>query len=90
VLPFPTHADRAADIAEISHGNPFYALELSRAEGTQSPTAEPVLPATLAELMRDRIGHLEGKIRDVLLAAACVSDPTVDLHAATTGTEQPL
>ena len=81
-LPRPT----TVRIAEISHGNPFYALELARAASIQSPTAEPVLPAPLAELMRDRIGNLEGDVRDVLLAAACVSDPTVDLLAEATGT----
>ena len=36
--------------------------------------------------MRDRIGNLEGDVRDVLLAAACVSAPTVDLLAEATGT----
>ena len=81
-LPRPT----TVRIAEISHGNPFYALELARAASIQSPTAEPVLPSPLAELMRDRIGNLEGDVRDVLLAAACVSDPTVDLLAEATGT----
>ena len=69
-LPRPT----TVRIAEISRGNPFYALELARAASIQSPTAEPVLPSPLAELMRDRIGNLEGDVRDVLLAAACVSD----------------
>jgi len=73
-------------IAEISHGNPSYALELAHAANIQSPTADPVLPAPLAELMRDRIGQLEDEVRDVLLAAACVPDPTVDLLAQATGT----
>ena len=31
-------------IAEISGGNPFYALELARAMDGQSPTAEPRCP----------------------------------------------
>ena len=47
----------------------------------QSPAAEPVLPASLAELVRTRIGDLEGDVREVLLAAACVAAPTVDLLA---------
>ncbi|KAA0079232.1 helix-turn-helix transcriptional regulator [Mycolicibacterium sp. P9-64] len=81
-LPHPT----TARIAEISHGNPSYALELAQAANLQSPSAEPALPAPLAELMRSRIGQLEGGVRDVLLAAACVSDPTVDLLARATGT----
>ncbi|HKP39551.1 ATP-binding protein [Mycobacterium sp.] len=81
-LPRPT----TVRIAEISHGNPFYALELAYAASIQSPTAEPVLPGTLAELMHERIGHLEEDVEDVLLAAACASDPTVDLLASATGT----
>lgn len=81
-LPRPT----TVRIAEISHGNPSYALELARAANIASPTAEPALPAPLAELMRDRIGQLKDDVRDVLLAAACVSDPTVDLLAQATGT----
>jgi DNA-binding CsgD family transcriptional regulator len=81
-LPRPT----TVRIAEISHGNPSYALGLARATNIESPTAEPVLPAALAELMRDRIGQLEGDVWDVLLAAACVTDPTVDLLAQATGT----
>jgi DNA-binding CsgD family transcriptional regulator len=81
-LPRPT----TVRIAEISQGNPFYALELARAADIQSPTAEPVLPAPLADLMRDRIGQLEGDVREALLAAACVPDPTVDLLAQATGT----
>ena len=72
-------------IAAISHGNPFYALELGTCSPLQSPTVEAVLPAPLAELIRDRIGRLDGEVRDVLLAAACVPDPTVDLLAQVTG-----
>ena len=37
-------------IAEISGGNPFYALELARA--IDAGSSRTVLPATLAELMR--------------------------------------
>ena len=44
------------------------------------------MPATLAELVRLRIGRLEGDVRDVLLAAACVAAPTVDLLAQATDT----
>ena len=71
-------------IAEISGGNPFYALELARAiDAGRSGT---VLPATLAELMRMRIGRLDREIQDLLLAAACASNPTVELLAQVTGT----
>ena len=62
-------------IAEISGGNPFYALELARA--IDAGSSGTVLPATLAELMRMRIGRLDREIQDLLLAAACASNPTV-------------
>jgi DNA-binding CsgD family transcriptional regulator/sugar phosphate isomerase/epimerase len=72
-------------IAEFSGGNPLYALELARAMGDRSPESEAALPATLAGLVRARIGRLEDDARDVLLAAACTADPTVDLLARATG-----
>lgn len=73
-------------IAELSGGNPFYALELARAMGGRSPESEAGLPATLAGLVRARIGRLEEDARKVLLAAACTAEPTVDLLAQATGT----
>jgi hypothetical protein len=72
-------------IAKLSEGNPFYALELARAVGDPSPTAEQELPRTLADLVRSRIGDIDDDVRDVLLAAACVTDPTVDLLAQAKG-----
>ncbi len=73
-------------IAEFSGGNPFYALELARAIGDRSAESEAALPATLAGLVRARIGRLQDGARNVLLAAACMADPTVDLLARATGT----
>lgn len=69
-------------IAEISGGNPFYALELARA--IDAGGSQSVLPATLAELMRRRIGRLEPETQVLLLAAACEAAPTVDLLARVT------
>jgi len=80
-LPRPT----MMRIADLSQGNPFYALQLARALGDQSPTAEEELPRTLADLVRSRIGDIDDEVRDVLLAAACVTDPTVDLLARAIG-----
>ena len=54
-LPRPT----MVRIAEASGGNPYYALELARAIDAASTSADSVLPATLAELMRIRIGRLD-------------------------------
>ena len=83
-LPRPT----TLGIAELARGNLHYALELARAANDQTPTIQPVLPAPLAELVRDRVGQLQGDVRDVLLAAACVSDPTVGLLARATGSSE--
>ena len=66
-----------------SPANPFYALELARA--IEAGSSQSVLPATLAELMRQRIGRLDGETQDLLLAAACAATPTVDLVARVTG-----
>jgi ATP/maltotriose-dependent transcriptional regulator MalT len=80
-LPRPT----MERISEVSQGNPFYALELARAVSGQPPTAEQELPRTLTEVVRSRLGDLDDEVRDVLLAAACVTDPTVDLLAQAKG-----
>jgi DNA-binding CsgD family transcriptional regulator len=66
-------------IAEMSGGNPFYALELARAMGGRPLQPEPGLPGTLADLVRLRIGRLGGDVRNVLLAVASVAAPTIDL-----------
>ena len=79
-------------IAEVSGGNPFYAIELARVIDSQEPAAQPVLPPTLAEVVRARTGRYTGETADVLLALSCVSSATVDLlaRAADTTTEQIL
>ncbi|WP_197373284.1 helix-turn-helix transcriptional regulator [Mycolicibacterium baixiangningiae] len=71
-------------IAETSGGNPLYALELARAMSEQTAAGEPALPASLADVVRRRIHGIDEVVRDVLLAAACVAAPTVDLLASAT------
>lgn len=71
-------------IHRLSGGNPFYALELARAIDTQD-TPDAVLPGTLAELMDARIGTLDTTVDDVLLAAASLSAPTVEMVARAVG-----
>ncbi|TPG37049.1 AAA family ATPase [Mycolicibacterium hodleri] len=80
-LPRPT----MVRIAEISGGNPFYALELARGVGSGSATGDSVLPSTLTELVRLRTGHFDGTVGDLLLAACSVTEATVGLLAAVTG-----
>jgi DNA-binding CsgD family transcriptional regulator len=72
-------------IAEISGGNPFFALELARAIGDGPARTEQPLPATLADLVRRRIGLLDDDVRTLLLSAACAAEPTVELLASANG-----
>lgn len=74
-------------IHEVSGGNPFYALELARAMGDGSRHATATLPSTLAELVRARIASLTPDARQLLLAAACLPDPSVALLARTIHTD---
>ncbi len=73
-------------IADVSGGNPFYALEIARAIDGQSTRPDADLPHTLTELVRIRIGRLDADAANVLLAAACVANPTVDMLARATRT----
>jgi DNA-binding CsgD family transcriptional regulator len=73
-------------IAEISGGNPFFALELARAIDAGAAATRPVLPASLADLMRLRIGDMDRDARRVLLGTASVADATVDMLARVTDT----
>jgi DNA-binding CsgD family transcriptional regulator len=69
-------------IHRVSGGNPFYALELARATAGGATDIEGSLPSTLAELVRDRVSSLDARVRDALLAAACLADPTIALVSA--------
>jgi DNA-binding CsgD family transcriptional regulator len=71
-------------IQEISGGNPFYALELARPMHEGATGADGLLPSTLAELVRMRIGRLDPDVEEILLAAACLAAPTVELVARAT------
>lgn len=67
-------------IHQISGGNPFHALELARGVGTDGEAEGQVpLPASLAHLVRDRIDGVPAGVRQVLLAAATLAEPTVGL-----------
>jgi DNA-binding CsgD family transcriptional regulator len=73
-------------VAEVSGGNPFYALQLARAVGDPASVMTAMLPPALAEIIRLRVGHFDDEVKRVLLAAACVEDPTVDVMATITST----
>lgn len=71
-------------IHEISGGNPLYALELARTIH-QSDTLLTHPSGTLGQLVQNRIGGLDSAARDVLLAAACIGTPTVEVVARAAG-----
>lgn len=60
-------------IWQVSGGNPFYALELARASGTDG------LPGTLAQLVQARLADLDDGVRAALLVVAAAAEPTVEL-----------
>jgi ATP/maltotriose-dependent transcriptional regulator MalT len=84
-LPRPT----LKRLHEMSGGNPFFALEIARAElrGELRPTGAALpIPQTLREdLLRDRLRALPSASREMLLYASACSRPTVGLLAAVAG-----
>ena len=68
-------------------GNPFYAIEFARALDDKVPGVEAALPGNLADLVRARIGSLGTDVHNVLLAASCLTAPTVELVANATTTD---
>jgi ATP/maltotriose-dependent transcriptional regulator MalT len=73
-------------IQELSRGNPFFALELGRAMDTDPSRGAPP-PRTLTDLVMTRIGSVGPDVREVLLAAASVAEPTVELVARAAGAD---
>lgn len=69
-------------IERASGGNPFFALEIARALAA-APTLDPggplPVPASLRELVADRVAALSRAGQDALLVAAAVAHPTVEL-----------
>jgi DNA-binding CsgD family transcriptional regulator len=70
-------------IWETSGGNPFYALELARAlerrGGRIEPGAELPVPATLEDLVAERLQGLSPDAGEVCQVVAASADPTVEL-----------
>lgn len=79
-------------IAEVSAGNPLYALELAQGVDDEQSSAELSLPPTLAELIDSKISYRDPEVSEALLAAACLAVPTVDVvaHAVNTTPNQVL
>lgn len=69
-------------IGTASRGNPFYALEIAHEldrRGDLSPGDVLPVPEDLLELVSARIRRLPHKTQDVLLAAAALRDPVLEL-----------
>ena len=68
---------------ETSGGNPFYALELARAIGTDADRTKPLrVPETLEGLVRARVAELPPTTRDALMLAAAAGRPSEELFAS--------
>jgi DNA-binding NarL/FixJ family response regulator len=76
-------------IRAVSAGNPFFTLELARAlEQSETTGAAPhdlPLPATLHEVVRNRLAALPAAERTMLVAVAALSQPSLALAAAAVG-----
>ena len=75
-----------AEIAAMSGGNPLFALEIGRSiqrgEIVHRPGVPLGVPATLRDLVWQRVDRLEPAVREALFVASAVSDPTVALLEA--------
>ena len=64
---------------------PVFRTRVGPRDRCGSSIAQAGLPGSLSELMRLRIGRLDRDARKLLLAAASVANPTVELLAQVTG-----
>ena len=78
-----------ARVQEATAGNPFFALELGRElvrTNTRPTPGQPLrVPESLRELLGGRLARLPGETLDVLLEAAALARPTIELVAAVQG-----
>ena len=67
-------------IQAISGGNPFFALELVRFLGERPALAPSTkVPGTVTQLARVRLGRIDTRVREVLLASASLTAPTLQV-----------
>jgi DNA-binding CsgD family transcriptional regulator len=83
-----------ARVQEATAGNPFFALELGRElvrTGTRpTPGRALPMPQSLQELLGGRLARLPTHTGDVLLQAAALARPTVELMASAYGDRGPV
>ena len=77
----PVPRPAVARIADVSGGNPYYALELARAAlreaGTAGLTAELPLPEGIYAVLQDRLRSLPKVTRNALGSVAAMGHPTI-------------
>ena len=77
------------ELQRVSGGNPFFAVELGRALLTRDVSPAPgeslPVPATLDELVRERLAGIPTAAREAALVVSALSRPTVELLAAAAG-----
>ena len=64
-------------IHTVSAGNPLYALELARSLDDDRPSGRLIIPESLNDVVRRRLGTVNEETHQLLLAAACAANPTV-------------
>jgi DNA-binding CsgD family transcriptional regulator len=78
-----------ASVQETSGGNPYFALELGRelvrTKSRPVPGRSLRVPESLQQLLGDRLDRSPPEAMDVLLPAAALAQPTVELVAAVHG-----
>ena len=81
-----------ARVHEASGGNPFFALELGRELVRTGERPEPGMPlpvpGSLGMLLGERLARLPNETNDVLLYAAALARPSIDVVAAAHGNEE--
>ncbi len=74
---------------DVTAGNPFFALEmgreLARARARLAPGRPLPVPGNLRKLLGGRLARLHAETREVLLTAAALAGPTVELLVAAHG-----
>jgi DNA-binding NarL/FixJ family response regulator len=88
----PNSWPEVVEVHEASGGNPYLALELAAALGSQERgrgTGQPLpVPGSLLPLVQRRLRALSPAGRDVALVAAAAAGPTVEIVLAACGGDQ--
>jgi DNA-binding CsgD family transcriptional regulator len=75
--------DTMRRIAQLSGGNPFFALELARSLGTDMGIGAAIalaeLPDSLISAVDERVGKLPAAVREALLVTSAVASPRVGI-----------